>query len=83
MQQICVSLSPFLIDRLDQIAKDEYTNRSYIIRMALLYYLRPQGRELDGADPDTIFKILQHRKMRAELKKWLRDNADEIDVYDG
>lgn len=78
MERISLSIAPELLKIIDQAATKDYTTRSDIIRMAVLWYLRPQGRELDQADPDAVLKTLQHRKSRADIKKML----DDIDKFD-
>lgn len=80
--QISISMHPGLIKMVDAAAEHDFTTRSDIIRTALLWYLRPQGRDLDQADPDVIVKTLQRRKAKAELSHYLKEHADEIDVYD-
>ena len=71
MGRVTISISEGLLDMVDEAAEKDYTTRSDIIRMAVLWYLRPQGRDLAEADPDTILKTLQHRKARAGFKKML------------
>ncbi|HEX7259571.1 MAG TPA: ribbon-helix-helix domain-containing protein [Candidatus Saccharimonadia bacterium] len=68
-----VSMQVELLNRLDDAARQEYTTRSDLIRTAVLWYLRPQGPELDRTDPDLIVKTLQQRKLRAGVKKMLKD----------
>lgn len=60
----------------DKAAKEDFTTRSDIMRTALLWYLRPQGRELQQVEPDVIYKTLQHRKARLGLRKMLQAEAD-------
>jgi hypothetical protein len=67
-----ISMSRQLAERVDAAAKQDYTTRSEMIRMALLWYLRPQGRELNQADPDVILKTLQHRRALIESRKMIR-----------
>jgi metal-responsive CopG/Arc/MetJ family transcriptional regulator len=71
MQRIAISISGGLLDMVDEAAEKDYTTRSDIIRTALLWYLRPQGRDLAQTDPDTILKTLQHRKALVGIKKML------------
>jgi metal-responsive CopG/Arc/MetJ family transcriptional regulator len=80
--RIMLTLPRQLLERLDEAAKQDYTTRSGLIRQALLWYLRPQGRQHDQSDPDAIYKTLQHRKQSKELKKLLHETSN-IDVYDG
>ena len=68
-----ISMSDGLLDMVDDAAKKDFTTRSDLIRMAVLWYLRPQGRELDQADPDEILKTLQHRKARAAMNERFKD----------
>ncbi len=66
----------------DKAAEQDFTTRSDIVRMSVLWYLRPQGRDLDQTDPDYIFKTLQHRKARVGIKQII-ENIDKFDdVYD-
>lgn len=76
MQRINLTISEGLLELVDKEAENDFTTRSDMIRTALLWYLRPQGRELDQTDPDTILKTLQQRHMRVEVKKMLRKNAN-------
>lgn len=80
--RINLIISDGLLDKVDQAAKQDFTTRSEIIRSALLWYLRPQGRDLNEADTDEILRTLQRRKAGADLRKYLKDNKDDIDVYD-
>lgn len=74
-RRLTISLSEGLIDMVDKAAREDFTTRSDIIRVALLWYLRPQGRELAQTDPDTILKMLQHRNIRTNLKATLKKSA--------
>jgi metal-responsive CopG/Arc/MetJ family transcriptional regulator len=69
MRRINISIPDGLLALIDEAAAKDFTSRSDIIRVAVLWYLRPQGRDLDQADPEVILKTLQHRKMRAALKQ--------------
>jgi len=75
MVRINLSIQDGLLDMVDQAAKKDFTTRSDIMRTALLWYLRPQGRDLDQADAKEILKVLQHRRSRAAIKK-LASDAD-------
>lgn len=72
MKRINLSISEGLLELVDEAAAQDYTTRSDIIRMAILWYLRPQGRDLNQADPDVILKTLQHRKAKAAMKDIMR-----------
>jgi metal-responsive CopG/Arc/MetJ family transcriptional regulator len=74
MRRINISIPDGLLALIDEAAAKDFTSRSDIIRVAVLWYLRPQGRDLDQADPEVILKTLQHRKMRAALKQDGREN---------
>ncbi|HVW22900.1 MAG TPA: ribbon-helix-helix protein, CopG family [Candidatus Saccharimonadales bacterium] len=69
-QRITLTINTALLDRVDQAAEQEYTTRSDIIRIALLWYLQPH--EFAHADIEEVFKTLHQRKMRAGLKKYLK-----------
>jgi metal-responsive CopG/Arc/MetJ family transcriptional regulator len=71
--RINLTISKPLLERVDQAAIQDYTNRSDIIRAALLWYLRPQGRELDQTDPKAILATLKQRDAQAKLRKMLKD----------
>jgi metal-responsive CopG/Arc/MetJ family transcriptional regulator len=73
MRRITLSIPDGLLQMIDEAAAKDFTSRSDIIRMAALWYLRPQGRDLNEVDPEAILKTLQHRRARAGLKKMLRD----------
>ncbi len=80
MTRLNLSLPQGLIDMVDEAAAKDFTNRSDIIRMAILWYLRPQGRELDQADPEAILKTLEHRQTRAGMKQML-DELSDLEAY--
>lgn len=61
---------------LDEAAAQDYTTRSDIIRMAILWYLRPQGRDLAQTDPEQIVKTLQHRQARVAIRQMLDGMTD-------
>jgi metal-responsive CopG/Arc/MetJ family transcriptional regulator len=71
MRRVTISINDGLLDMIDKAAEKDFTTRSDIIRMAVLWYLRPQGRDLAEVDTDTILKTLQHRKARAGVKKMM------------
>ncbi|HEY5442042.1 MAG TPA: ribbon-helix-helix domain-containing protein [Candidatus Saccharimonadales bacterium] len=71
--RIMISLPEGLLAEIDKAAEKDYTSRSDTIRMAILWYLRPQGRDLDQTDPEQIMKTLQHRQTRAGLRKMLKE----------
>lgn len=73
MGRIMISIPDGLLDMVDKAAKEDYTTRSDMIRMAILWYLRPQGRDLNQTDPDVILKTLEHRKALVGIKKMLKD----------
>lgn len=73
MERITISISQGLLDMVDDAAEEDFTTRSGIIRIAIVWYLRPQGRGLAEVDPDYILKTLEHRKARAGMKKMLQD----------
>ncbi len=76
--RITLTISKSLLKRVDEAARQDYTNRSDLIRQSLLWYLRPQGRDLDQANPEVIIKALQQRKAKAELNKIAKDlNLEE------
>lgn len=81
MTRINLSIPQGLVDMVDEAAEKDFTTRSDIIRMALLWYLRPQGRDLSQADPDVILKTLQHRQARAGMKQMMAE-LGELDAYD-
>jgi hypothetical protein len=57
----------------DEAAEKDFTSRSDIIRTALLWNLRPQGRDLDQADPDAILKTLKHRQTKLGMREMMKD----------
>lgn len=72
--RINLTISKALLERVDEAAKQDYTTRSDIIRVGLLWYLRPQGRDLDQTDPDTVLKMLNQRRAKAYLNKVIKEN---------
>ncbi|MDB5170759.1 MAG: hypothetical protein JWO35_453 [Candidatus Saccharibacteria bacterium] len=79
--RINLTISKQLLTEVDKAAEHDYTTRSDIIRTALLSYLRPQGRELDHLDPDTIYDALKRRHMLASVKKLIKE-TENLDPYD-
>lgn len=73
MLRFNICLSRDLVERIDAAAKQDYTTRSDMIRTALLWYLRPQGRELDQSDPKVILKTLEHRQARTAMREMMKD----------
>ncbi|HEX5744484.1 MAG TPA: ribbon-helix-helix domain-containing protein [Candidatus Saccharimonadales bacterium] len=73
MQRITISIQSGLLDIVDKAAEEDFTTRSDIIRAAILWYLRPHGRELAQTDPETVLKTLQHRRARAAMKDIIRE----------
>ncbi len=73
-----ITMPPELLKHLDEAARKDYTTRSSIIRMAVLWYLRPAGMELNQADPDIILKALKNRQLHNSLKN-LRYNPQSDD----
>lgn len=73
-----ISMPPGLVKLIDEAAEQDFTTRSDVIRMAVLWYLRPQGRELNQADPDVILKTLQRRKALVEMSKTMKD----VSIFD-
>lgn len=78
--RLTISLPQGLLELVDQAAKADFTTRSDIIRIALLWYLRPQGRDLAETDPEAIFKTLKHRRSMATLRAMLKDQ--ELDTQE-
>lgn len=77
--KITLTLPKGLLNLADQAAVEDYTTRSDIMRTALLWYLRPQGRHAVAMDDEEIFKTLRHRKTRASVNQWLKDEALDAD----
>lgn len=71
--RINITISKSLLKRVDEAAQQDYTNRSDLIRQSLLWYLRPQGRDFDQADPEVIVRVLQQRKAKAGLNRIAKD----------
>lgn len=68
-QRVILSISEGLLDIVDEAAKQDFTTRSDIIRTALLWYLRPQGCDLNQTDPEAIFKTLKLRRDKMAMRK--------------
>lgn len=71
--KITITLPQGLLDLADKAAEEDFTNRSDIIRAALLWYLRPQGRDIQQTDPDRILKTLEQRKSRVKINRMFKD----------
>lgn len=78
--QVHIRLPRGILAMLDEAAQKDLTSRSDIIRMAILWYLRPQGRDLERFDPEEILKVLQHRQSRAAMREIIKNATD---WYDG
>jgi metal-responsive CopG/Arc/MetJ family transcriptional regulator len=78
--RITLTISEGLLELVDEAAEKEYASRSDVIRTALLWYLRPQGRDLAQTDPEVIFQVLKQRRARAAIRKLAKDvprNAED------
>lgn len=73
MARISLSISTGLLEMVDEAAEEDFTTRSDIIRAALLWYLRPQGRELKQVDPKVIVETLKRRQAIVEMRKITKD----------
>jgi hypothetical protein len=71
--RVMISLPPGLLETLDEAAAKDATTRSGLIRMALIWYLRPQGRELDQTDPEQIEQVLRVRRLSRALNTLKKD----------
>ena len=78
MTRITISIPAGLLELADQAAKEDFTTRSDIIRAALLWYLRPLGRQTQQLDLEKVLETLQNRKLSAALRKMTKD----LDPYD-
>jgi hypothetical protein len=67
------SIQPGLLKLVDEAAEKDFTTRSEIVRIALLWYLRPQGRDLATVDPDEIYKILRRREGLRGMRALMRN----------
>ena len=74
MQRVNISMSKQLLELIDKEAGCDFTTRSDIIRIATLWYLRPQGRELRQTDPETILRTLQDQRRKQGINLLLRGN---------
>lgn len=73
MVRVNLSLPIGLVEMADKAAEEDFTSRSDIIRAALLWYLRPQGRGFEDTDADALLKTLQRRKMLREINESLQE----------
>lgn len=80
MKRINISVADGLLEMIDRAAADDFTTRSDIVRAALLWYLRPQGRELAQTDPKEILKTLKQRQTQAAMKQLFKD-VKNYDVH--
>lgn len=74
MIRINISINEGLLKIVDEAAEKDYSSRSGVIRTALLWYLRPQGRDLNQVEPEVILQTLRQRKMRTGIRRMLRDD---------
>lgn len=80
--RVMVTMNQALLEMVDKAAEEDFTTRSDLIRQALLWFLRPQGRDLRMVDPATIVKAIKRREDLAWSKKFMRDYGKDLDVYD-
>ncbi|MEK7594148.1 MAG: ribbon-helix-helix domain-containing protein [Patescibacteria group bacterium] len=73
MGRINLSIPEGLLELVDKEAERAFTTRSDIMRTALLWYLKPQGRELNQTDPEIILKTLQQQHTKVAVRKMLLD----------
>lgn len=73
MARFNLSMSESLLERVDAAAEQDYMSRSELIRAAVLWYLRPHGRDLEHLDDwRTVLKTLEHRRALVESKKMMK-----------
>ena len=71
--RVMLTIPTQLLERVDKAASEDYTSRSDVIRSALLWYLRPEGRVTDQLGPNEIYDLVKARKAKRGIKKMLRD----------
>lgn len=82
MKRINLSIPEGILSMVDEAAKQDFTTRSDIIRSAVLWYLRPQGRDLRDIDPEVVVEIMQMRKAlksSRQLKRKLSSRESEAE----
>jgi len=73
MVRISLSINESVLELVDEAASKDFTSRSDIIRQSILWYLRPQGRDLAQTDPDLILKTLKQRQGRAAIRQMMKE----------
>ena len=73
MVRLMVSIPDGLLAMVDKAAAEDFATRSDIIRIALLWYLRPQGCDFMQFDPEEVYKTLIHRKQTAAFREMTKD----------
>lgn len=71
--RVMLTIPAQLLERVDKAATEDYTSRSDVIRSALLWYLRPEGRVTDQLGPNEVYDLVKARKAKRGIKKMLRD----------
>ncbi len=67
--KITLTIEPSLLEQIDNIASEQHTKRSEIIRQALREYLSMAKLLTGEPDLETAFKILQRRRALATFNK--------------
>jgi metal-responsive CopG/Arc/MetJ family transcriptional regulator len=75
--RINLSISKSLLKLVDEAAERDFTNRSDLIRQSILWYLRPQGRDLDQTDPEIILQTIKNRQLQVSIRKMIAEGVDK------
>ncbi|HZL07617.1 MAG TPA: ribbon-helix-helix domain-containing protein [Candidatus Dormibacteraeota bacterium] len=72
MARINLTIADDLLKRLDEVAKNDYTSRSDIIRQAILFYFRSTAKTISRADRKALLKDMKSRQLQAHLNKAIK-----------
>lgn len=69
MSRLNTTIPDGLLKQVDDLAIEDFTTRSEIVRRALIFYLRATGETLSETDADALLKAMRNRQLSAYLHK--------------
>ncbi len=76
-RKVTITLPEVLLNQVDRLAQHDYGNRSSVIRMALLQFVRQPSNKL-VADPDSVAVAKLYQQLKAEHPHLDPDDATLI-----
>lgn len=70
-----ITMPKGLLERVDTAAARDFETRSELIRSALLWYLRPDGKHFGMTEPEALLEMLKREAMRKGLAKMMHQQG--------